>query len=141
MVMTHDYWYPLAIFDGYKGVYGLSTNESNYYSYFVDAPGDEKVILPKHHEYFRKISVYYKVGSLLPCTLLMNPAWYLFLWLGSVFFDIIKKNKLRTEVHVLIGMGLLTVFLGPVAQVRYIFFIYAALPFYFVSFPAASERV
>ena len=141
LVITHDYWYPLAIFDGYKGIYGLSIEESNYYSYFASTPAEEQVILPSLHEYFTKISVYYKVGSYLPCALLMNPAWYLFLWLGCVFVDIIKNNKLRTEVHVFLGIGLLTVFMGPIAQVRYIFFIYASLPLYFVSLPASPDGV
>ena len=141
LVNTHDYWYPFAIFDGYKGLYGVSTTDSNFYLYCVYEPGQAAAILPALNRYFTTISTNYDLGSKLPWSIIMNPAWYLFLWLGCVFIDIIKKNKLRMEVHVLLGMGLLTVLMGPIAQVRYVFFIYAALPLYFVSLPTSSDGV
>ncbi len=124
LVNTVDFWYPHAVIDGYRDVYG----KSSYFDYKVDKPGSEVVFLPNLHQYYEKIS-FDKHAQLVPFAFLaLSPGWYLVLTM--IILGYLWRSR-RYEFVVpgaLFAFSILTVLLGPMALVRYVLIFYYAFP-------------
>lgn len=121
---TVDFWYPNAVMDGYQDAY----DRSNYFDYKVDKPGTEIVLLPGVHKYYETISLNKNVPKQPFTFLFLSPGWYILVWL--VIFSYLwcyKKYEFLVPMLVFV-LTLLTVFMGPVALVRYVLIFYLAFP-------------
>jgi len=132
LVNTVDLWYPLARNDGYRGLYGLDTSKSNFFDYWVDEPGRQIVFFDLLHRYYKYISEDLNVGTRLYTSIFLNPGWYILTWMGILFHDISRKKKCRIEYHCAMAMTLLTVLMGPISAIRYVYIFYLALPMGFL---------
>lgn len=124
LVGTVDFWYPHAIIDGYKDVYG----KSSYFDYKVDKPGEEIVLLPQLHEWYEYLS-WDKDAQKVPFIfLLLSPGWY-FVVFVVVFMYLwcCGKKKLVMPLLTLL-FSMLTLLLGPIALVRYVLILYFIFP-------------
>lgn len=128
---TVDFWYPLAVNDGYRGFYGTDEDTSDYFDYKVSEPGERIVLLKGLNRYYSYISVDKKIGRNVLASLFINPGWYILLWLSVVFTDISLGSKKNILLHVILLMSLLTVLAGPMAMVRYVLIFFIAWPVYF----------
>ena len=121
---TVDFWYPNAIIDGYKEVYG----KSSYFDYRVAPPGEERIYLESLHEFYERIS-FNKEEQTKPLVFLMlSPGWYFicaFVLVGYFIYHKKYKVVISTLVFVL---TFLTVLLGPVALVRYVLIFFMGIP-------------
>lgn len=127
---TVDFWYPNAVVDGYKDVYG----KSSYFDYRVSEPGSEIVLLPGVHRYYEAISLDKKAQKIPFVFLALSPGWYVLTWL-IIFCYLWCYKKYKFMIPMLIFMlSLLTVFLGPIALVRYVLIFYMAFPVLFSVF-------
>lgn len=124
LLNTVDFWYPNAVVDGYRDVYG----RSSYFDYRVSEPGKEIVFLPKLHQYYERISFDPQAQKMPFAFLVLSPGWYLTMTI--VIF--VYLWRCRKYVFLLPGMlflfSLLTVLLGPIALVRYVLIFYYAFP-------------
>lgn len=121
---TVDFWYPNAIVDGYKEVYG----KSSYFDYRVAPPGEEIVYLDSLHEFYERISFDKEAQTKPLAFLMLSPGWYficVFLLLGYFICDKKYKTVIAALVFVL---TFLTVLLGPVALVRYVLIFFMGIP-------------
>jgi len=132
MINTVDFWYPLARNDGYRGLYGIDTTKSNFFSYKVYEPGTRIVILKHLNEYYTFLSEYMFVGTWWYTSIFLNPGWYILAWIGLLFYDISKKQRCRIEYHFAMALSLFTVLLGPIAAIRYVYIFYLAVPIAFL---------
>lgn len=121
---TVDFWYPNAVVDGYKDVYG----RSSYFDYRVSEPGTEIVLLPGVHKYYETMSMDKDAQKIPLVFLALSPGWYILMWL--VIFNYLwcyKRYQFIAPMLIFVLL-LLTVFLGPVALVRYVLIFYMAFP-------------
>ena len=124
LVGTVDFWYPNAVVDGYKDVY----DKSSYFDYRVSEPGTEVVLLPRVHKYYEAISLEKDAQKIPLAFLALSPGWYILMWL-VIFSYLWCYKRYQFLVPMLIFLlSLLTVFLGPIALVRYVLIFYMAFP-------------
>ena len=112
--------------DGYQDVYG----KNSYFDYRVSEPGTEIVLIPSLHDMYEKISFDKEAQTEPGLFLLLNPGWYFLLYL--LFFMYLWREKkyqmLVPMLSILLYMG--TLFLGPIALVRYALILFFAFPIY-----------
>lgn len=126
LINTCDYWYPLAIVDGYNP----GSEITDFFRYSVGYPAERVEMLPKVHEFYKGISKDRVVNEAPFMFLLLSPGWYLImtLYLFVSFWNMKRKEYLLPCLAVLIAEA--TALLGPVAQVRYVLILYFALPLF-----------
>lgn len=127
---SYGYWYPFAVFNSYKGhqLYNITYDESSYFEYEVEPPG-ERVVLIKWID-----SLYYKM-SLTPfqqvtpiVSLLFAPAFYFWVW-AFILVYALRNHKLRAIMPLIpVMLVWLTVLLGPVYVVRYVIILWYIVP-------------
>lgn len=124
LVNTVDFWYPHAVIDGYRDVYG----KSSFFDYKVDKPGKEVVILPGMHQYYEKIAWDRQTQTLPFVFLVLSPGWYLVMTM-TVFGYLWRCRRYQFIVPgILFFISIVTVLLGPMALVRYVLILYFGFP-------------
>lgn len=124
LVNTVDFWYPHAVIDGYKDVYG----KSSYFDYKVDKPGSEVVLLPGLHQYYEQISFDRQAQRSPFAFLVLSPGWYLVVAM-TVFGYLWRIRRYEfVAPGALFVFSILTVLLGPMALVRYVLIFYYGFP-------------
>lgn len=130
-----DYWYPLAVVDGYQDVYGASS----YFDYRVSPPGEEQVLLPRLHAIYESISVDKDIQKLPGMFLLLSPGWYALIYFQVLMYMWYRKRYRQTVPLLAVLLYCATLLLGPVALVRYVLILYYIFPVYCV-FIGKSEH-
>lgn len=121
---TVDFWYPNAIVDGYKDVYG----RSSYFDYRVAEPGEEIVYLEKLHRFYESISWDKEMQTKPLAFLMLSPGWY-FICVLVIFGYFLYEKRYKPAIAALIFvLTFLTVLLGPVALVRYVLIFFMGIP-------------
>lgn len=124
LINTVDFWYPNAVVDGYRDVYG----KSSYFDYRVDEPGEEVILLPGVHEYYERISFDKNAQKAPFAFLILSPGWYLVMTM-VIFGYLWRCRKYEFMVPgFMFVLSILTVLLGPMALVRYVLILYYAFP-------------
>jgi len=124
---TVDFWYPHAIMDGYRDVY----NRSSYYDYRVSEPGTEIVILPALHDFYEYLSWDKEAQTHPGIFLLLSPGWYFILFFIGFMYLLYQKAHEKIIPLMVIALNMCTVFLGPIALVRYVLILFFAFPLLF----------
>lgn len=134
LIGTVDYWYPFAVVDGYQDVYG----KSSYFDYKVSEPGTERSLIPALYSIYESISHDKEVQKIPGMFLILSPGWYMILYLLT-FLYAVRERKYGSLVFLLpILLNLGTVFLGPIALVRYVLIQFFAFPIYCVIFTTSK---
>jgi len=121
---TVDFWYPHAIVDGYRDVYG----RSSFFDYRVAEPGTEIILLENLHEAYEYLS-WDKEAQKIPGLFLLISQGLYFQIAFIVFMYIWKEKEYRKFVAMMILMwNMATVFLGPIALVRYVLILFYVFP-------------
>lgn len=130
LINTSDFWYPLAVVDGYNPG-GESTD---YFRYSVGYPGERVEMLEGVHELYRALSEDRSASEAPFIFLLISPGWYLLvtLYFCATYYCERKKEFLLPSLAILVSE--ITVLLGPIAQVRYVLILYFAFPVLFSMF-------
>ncbi len=124
LINTVDFWYPKAVVDGYR----FDDGRGSYFDYQVSEPGEEIILLPGAHEYYKAFSLDLQVQRRPFMFLVMSPGWYLMM---TVMIFVYLWRLGRSEfllAGVMLLLSLLTVLLGPMALVRYVLILYFAFP-------------
>lgn len=123
-----DYIYPFAIIDGYQDVYGASS----FFDYKVSPPGEVQVLLPRLHNIYEKVSTDKETQKLPGMFLLLSPGWYLMILVVLFMYLWYKKSYRQLIPLVVVLLYFATLFLGPIALVRYVLILYYLFPVYCV---------
>ncbi len=113
---TVDFWYPHAVMDGYRDVYG----KSSYFDYQVCDPGREIVILEGLHEFYEYISLDKSAQQIPGMFLVLSPGWYFVVAFVISMYLWYRRSYGKLIVIMVVGWNMLTVLLGPIALVRYV---------------------
>lgn len=124
LINTVDFWYPNAVVDGYRDVYG----KSSFFDYQVDKPGTERVLLPGLHGYYEAISHDSDVQKLPFAFLALSPGWYFVMFLVIFLYLLRSRVKSFYVPMMIFVLTMLTVLAGPMALVRYVLIFYYGFP-------------
>lgn len=139
LINTSDYWYPYAVVDGYDP----GRERIDFFRFSVGEPGHRVEMLPRIHEMYRALSED-RSASVKPFMfLLISPGWYLLMtmYLGAGFWN--RRARAFALPCAALALGEITALLGPVAQVRYVLFLYFAFPVmasFYASFGAVHQK-
>lgn len=133
LINTYGFWYPFASLDGYKGYAGmkgtkLENAEVYYFAYETETPGERKSLIPALDSFYFWISttnLHHKIPVL---SLLFSPGFLFWVFVASGLYCIHRKRRQYYPAFVLMFLLWLTVQLGPISLVRYVLFLFFALP-------------
>ena len=135
LINTVDFWYPGAVVDGYRHADG----RSSYFDYNVDIPGEEKILLPRVHNYYETISHDSEAQKKPFAFLALSPGWYLVAAMTIFGYLWCRKRYELMITGSMLALTMLTVLAGPMALVRYVLILYYAFPVLLVLFLGAGE--
>ena len=134
LLTSYGYWYPPALINVYKGneVFTFTYDESSYFGYEVELPGTRHSLIPVIDEFYRYISIgsFHKDVPIL--ALLFSPGMMLVVYLFMMLYRLSVRNYAGVLSFLPIILTWLTVILGPTYLVRYVVYLWFALPLLFV---------
>lgn len=129
---SYGYWYPDSVINVYGGTqrYSFQYEDSSYFGFETEPPGERSSKLPALESFYRKISLELYQQKLPTVSMLFSPG-FLF-WCFSFFMGYYLWKK---EGRVLLAFGLLlmvwlTVIPGPTYLVRYVLILWFAAPLF-----------
>lgn len=128
LVNTVDLWYPLAVNDGYRWLYGNDETKSDFFDYRVAEPGNQIVLNKPFNIFYEYISTSKKITANPVASFFLNPGWCLLMWVCLLLKSIFRKDKKLLVFHTAMGMSILTVLFGPMSMIRYVLIFYLTVP-------------
>ena len=130
MLTSYGYYYPPAVINVYKGntVYTFTYDESSYFGYEVEPPGERKSLIPAIDKLYRYISIgsFQKDATVLH--LFFSPGLYLFIYMYVFAYRLSKKKFSRVLPFLPMVLTFCTVLLGPTYLIRYVLYLWTCLP-------------
>lgn len=127
---SYGFWYPNTVIDVYRGnsVFTFTYEDSSYFGYEVEQPGERHSFLPFLDRFYRWLSLEPDVQQIPVISWLFSPGflfWVMAFILGYFLYAGNYKKLLPYLLPVLIW---LTVILGPTYLVRYVIFLWVLMP-------------
>ena len=127
---SYGFWYPDAVIDVYRGnsVFTFTYEDSSYFGFEVEQPGERQSRLPLLEEVYRKLSLEITQHKVPVISMLFSPGflfWVMMFILGKFCYERNWKKLLPYGLPVLLWM---TVILGPTYLVRYVVFLWFIIP-------------
>ena len=126
---SYGYWYPGAVINVYQGntVFTFTYEDSSYFGYEVELPGERHSFIPVIDRIYRKLSIERFQQNIPVISLLFSPAFYF--WMGILFGAICFERNGRGMFPLLLLLCVwLTVLLGPTYLVRYCLYLWYIIP-------------
>lgn len=127
---TYGYWYPDTVLDGYRGIWVTDRpyEDSCYFAFVTDPPGQRSSLLPPLERFYEKISleIYQQKAPVL--SMLFSIGFWHWIYCFTALYLLIRGYKKQAFSLSLIGLVYLTVLLGPIALVRYALYLFFAVP-------------
>ena len=135
LLTSYGFWYPAAKINVYKGttVYTFTYNESSYFGYEVEPPGERKSLIPVIDRLYRYLSIGSFFEDLPVLGLFMAPGLLIIMYLFALFYRLSKKNFAGVIPFIPILLTYCTVLLGPTYLARYVVYLWLGFPLLFVS--------
>ena len=131
---SYGYWYPDTIINVYggQGRFTFQYEESSYFGFETEHPGERDSKFPWLEEQYRKMSLELYQQNVPGVSMLFSPGFLFWVFTGCVLISIYRKRYvwLLPVISILLLWG--TVILGPTFLVRYVLILWFALPVYLV---------
>lgn len=127
---SYGYWYPDTIINVYggQGRFTFQYEESSYFGFETEQPGERDSKFPWLEEQYRKMSLELYQQNVPGISMLFSPGFLFWMFFGCALFSIYRKQYIwllpMTSIFLLWG----TVILGPTFLVRYVLILWFALP-------------
>ncbi|MGN0377042.1 MAG: DUF6020 family protein [Suilimivivens sp.] len=127
---SYGFWYPDTVIDVYRGntVFTFTYEDSSYFGYEVEQPGERHSFLPLLDDFYRWLSLDPKIQQIPVISWLFSPGflfWIMAFMLGYFWYAGQYKKLLP---YLLPALVWLTVILGPTYLVRYVVFLWVLVP-------------
>ena len=135
MLTSYGYYYPPAVINVYKGntVYTFTYDESSYFGYEVEPPGERKSFIPVIDRLYRYISIGSFQQDFIVLHLFFTPGLYLFIYMYVFAYRLSKKRVEGVLPFLPMILTFCTVLLGPTYLIRYVLYLWTCLPLLLVS--------
>lgn len=127
LMTSYGFWYPDTVIDVYNG--WRNYEESSYFSFETEPPGQRESRFPWLEEQYRKLSWENGAQKIPVLSMLFSPGFLCWIWLYAGLY-LIAAGRAKTLLSLLPAyLNWLTVLLGPTYLVRYVLIFWFALPF------------
>jgi hypothetical protein len=131
---SYGYWYPAAKINVYKGttVYTFTYDESSYFGYEVEPPGERHSLIPVVDNLYRYISIGSFFNDAPIAGLPFEPGLLILIYLFVLFYRLSIRDMKGVLPFLPLLLTWMTVLLGPTYLVRYVLYLWLCLPLLFV---------
>ena len=135
LLTSYGYWYPPSNINVYKGttVYTFTYDESSYFGYEVELPGERHSFIPAIDSIYRYISIGSFHDDFPILALVFSPGLLIIIYLYILAYRLYKRDYENIFPFLPILLVWLTVILGPTYLVRYVVILWFALPLLLVT--------
>ena len=127
---SYGYWYPDAILNSYGGTqrFTFQYENSSYFGFETEPPGERYSLFPALEEWYRNISVELFQQKVPVVSMLFSPGFMF--WIFAFFWTYLLRYRRKCMLAVLSVIILLwlTVILGPTTLVRYVLILWFIMP-------------
>lgn len=133
---SYGFWYPDTVIDVYRGntVFTFTYGDSSFFGFEVEEPGVRESRFPWLLEVYRKLSLEIYQQKLPAASMLFSPGFLFWVWAFCLCFLLYRGRMEQVMPYLPIVFCQLTVLLGPTYLVRYVVFLWAALPLLLAEF-------
>ena len=141
LLTSYGYWYPPAIINVYKGntVYSFTYEDSSYFGYEVEPPGERKSLIPAIDKLYRYLSIGSFQQDAPVLHLFFGPGLYVFIYMFVFAYRLYKKRFGNILPFMPMILTFCTVLLGPTYLIRYVLYLWLCLPLLVVTAKANRE--
>ena len=127
---SYGFWYPDAVIDVYRGNSGFTFvyEDSSYFGYEVEQPGERESKLPLLDEFYRKLSLEITQQKIPVISMLFSPGFLFWIFVFVLCFMWYMGEVKRMFPYFLPGFIWLTFLLGPTYLVRYVVYLWCLWP-------------
>lgn len=127
---SYGFWYPDTVIDVYRGntVFTFTYGDSSYFGYEVEEPGSRESKMPWLNELYRKMSLEIFQQKIPVVSMLFSPGFFFWVMMFLLGYLCYLKEYKRVLPFALPLLCWLTVILGPTYLVRYVVFLWVAVP-------------
>ncbi len=135
LLTSYGYYYPPAVINVYKGnsVYTFTYEDSSYFGYEVEPPGERKSFIPAIDRLYRYLSIGSFATDAPVLYLFFAPGTCLLIYLFVLAYRLSKKNIEGVLPFLPMILTFCTVLLGPTYLVRYVLYLWTTLPLLMVT--------
>lgn len=127
---SYGFWYPDTVIDVYRGntVFTFTYQDSSYFGYEVEEPGERHSLIPFLDECYRRMSLEPEIQQIPVISWLFSPGFLFWVtaFISGYFLYAGQYKKLAPWLLPILLW--LTVILGPTYLVRYVIFLWILLP-------------
>ncbi len=130
LLTSYGYWYPPAIINVYKGntVYSFTYEDSSYFGYEVEPPGERISLIPPLDSLYRYISIGTFQQDAPLFRLFFTPGLYVFFYLFVFAYRLYRKRFDLIMPFIPMILTYCTVLLGPTYLIRYVLYLWLLVP-------------
>ena len=130
LLTSYGYWYPPAIINVYKGntVYSFTYEDSSYFGYEVEPPGERKSLIPAIDDLYRYLSIGTFQQDYPVLHLFFGPGLYVFVYMFVFAYRLYKKRFGSILPFMPMILTFCTVLLGPTYLIRYVLYLWLCIP-------------
>ena len=130
LLTSYGYWYPPAIINVYKGntVYSFTYEDSSYFGYEVEPPGERKSLIPAIDDLYRYLSIGSFQQDYPVLHLFFGPGLYVFVYMFVFAYRLYKKRFGSILPFMPMILTFCTVLLGPTYLIRYVLYLWLCIP-------------
>lgn len=128
---TYGYWYPDSVLDGYRGIWIVTDRQygdSSYFAFVTESPGRRASLLPLLEKFYEKVSLEIYQQKIPVLSMLFSIGFWHWIYLCTALYLLVTGYKRQAFSLAPIGLVYLTVLLGPIALVRYVLYLFFAVP-------------
>lgn len=127
---TYGYWYPDTVIDGYRGIWVAARQyeDSSYFAFTTENPGQRRSFLPPLERFYEKLSLELYQQRLPVVSMLFSPGFWHWIYAFTGLYLLVFRYKRQAFSLAFTGLLYLTVLLGPIALVRYVLYLFFAVP-------------
>lgn len=131
LMTSYGYWYPDTIVDVYRGnvVYSFTYDESSYFAYETEYPGNRNSIITVIDRFYRNLSLNVYKEKVPVVSMLFSVGFVIWGMVFCIGYIIRTGGVLRGLPYILPVMTVATLLLGPTYLPRYVFFVWICMPF------------
>ncbi len=130
LMTSYGYWYPPAVINVYKGntVYTFTYDESSYFGYEVEPPGERTSFIPVLDNLYRYLSIGSFQTDMPLLHLFFAPGLYVFIYMFVFAYRLYKKRFDLLLPFIPMILTFCTVLLGPTYLIRYVLYLWLCVP-------------
>ena len=127
---SYGFWYPDTVIDVYRGnsVFTFTYEDSSYFGYEVEQPGERESKLPALNELYRKLSLEITQQKVPVLSMLFSPGFLFWVMAFFLCFLWYAGAVLKMVPYLLPLLIWMTFLLGPTYLVRYVVYLWCILP-------------